>query len=373
LANASVKRPIGLAACGCVTALGDAAATYQALIAGTRALKPEAVLGSAGGDRVPMALCAGRSLDESAPPNWLAHVRQLATQIPATAERWGSPRFPVYVTSSNFGVGSLYAYRQTKSDAHLPYGTPSACVEWLRGELGWGENVTTFSHACVSAHLGLLQATRALHAGLAERALIFSFDFLSPFVAGGFHALKILNAEFPAPYENRATGSIGLGDGAAFAVLTREPAEFSIEAQSVHNEMYHFTANQADGAGFAACVQPLIELANGRRVWLKGHGTGTLEAGRLEATALGKAFPHAPLVSWKGSLGHTLGSCGAVELAIACEAARGGRTPGTLGSHAPGFTSEVAFDAFDNTTFDSVVCTSNAFGGAHAALLLSRA
>ena len=62
-----------------------------------------------------------------------------------------------------------------------------------------------------------------------------------------------------------------------------------------------------------------------------------LEAGRLESTALATAFPDASLVAWKGSLGHTLGSCGLVELALACEAIRDGRAPGTVGGAAPAF------------------------------------
>ncbi len=318
-----------------------------------------------------MALCPDRTLDETAPPNWLASLRPLAAAIPAGD--WGSLRRPVFITSSNFGVGSLYAFRRTNDPHHLRYGTPSTCVEWLRGELGWGPNITTFSHACVSAHLGLLQAARALQAGFADEALVFSFDFLSPFVAGGFHSLKILNADFPAPYQDRPTGSIGLGDGAGFAVLTRDRGDFAILGQSLHNEMHHFTANQSDGAGFAACLAGLATFTVGRRPWLKGHGTGTLEAGRLEAHAFGKAFPDAPLVSWKGSLGHTLGSCGLVELAIAVESFRAGRTPGTVGGRTPGFSDAIAFDAFDNRGFDSVLCASNAFGGAHAALLLAHA
>ncbi len=367
LANTSAR----LAATGCLTALGDASATHTALLSGQRALQPAPVLGATGGDPVPLALCPTRPLDESAPPNWLAFLRPLVATIPGN--NWGGPRHPVFVTSSNFGVGSLYAFRRTGDPSHLRYGTPSTCVDWLRGELGWGPNVTTFSHACVSAHLGLLQAARALHAGLADEALIFSFDFLSPFVAGGFHALKILNADFPAPYENRPVGSIGLGDGAGFAVLTRDRGDFAILGQSLHNEMHHFTANQADGTGFAACLSGLAPLAQNRRLWLKGHGTGTLEAGRLEATALAKQFPAAPLVSWKGSLGHTLGSCGIVELALATESLRTGRTPGTLGARSPGFSEAIAFASFDNTSFDTVLCASNAFGGAHAALLLAKA
>lgn len=368
--SASHIPPVRLAEYGCVTAFGNLEDTYVALCERKRALTLLPALGSSGGDVVPIALCKGRSLDETAPPNWLRYVRELLTALPPNT--WGSPRRPVYVTSSNFGVGSLYAFRRTSEAAHLEFGTPSGCVEWLRKELGWGENVTTFSHACVSAHLGILQATRALESGLADEALIFSFDFLSPFVSGGFNALKILNSEFPAPYEDRPTGSIGLGDGTAFAVLSRDRGDLAISAQSVHNEMHHFTANQPDGRGFATCIEQVAASLNGRRVWLKGHGTGTIEAGRLEAAALAQAFPAAPLVSWKGSLGHTLGSCGAVELAIAAESLKRGYVPGTIGSRSPAFIDAVAFEAFEGNDFDGVVCTSNAFGGAHAALLLTR-
>ena len=362
---------VRLEAAGCVTALGDATATHAGLLRGERALQLAPVLGAEGGEQVPLALAGGRGLDETAPPNWLPLVQALVKTIPA--DTWGSPDRPVFVTSSNFGVGSLYAFRRGGDPAHLAYGTPSLCVDWLAVELGWGPNVTTLSHACVSAHLGLMLATRALHAGLAQRALVFSFDFISPFVTGGFHALKILNAGFPAPYADRPTGSIGLGDGAGFVVLSRDRGDFAIAAQSLHNEMHHFTANRADGAGFAACLAPVQTAAAGRRLWLKGHGTGTLEAGRLESAALAAAFPDAPLVSWKGSLGHTLGSCGLVELALAVTSIRAGRAPGTVGSAAPCFTPQVALDSFSTSGFDGVLCASNAFGGAHAAFLLTHA
>jgi hypothetical protein len=363
--------PVRLAASACLTPLGDTAATLAALLRGERALQARPVLGREGGDRVPLALLPGRELDETVPPAWADAVRALLAAAPPAP--WGDARHPVFVTSSNFGVGSLYAYRRGGDAAHLAYGAPFKCVDWLRRELGWGDNVTIFSHACVSAHLGLMQAARLVRAGLAERALVFSFDFLSPFVAGGFHALKILNADFPAPYATRATGSIGLGDGAAFAVLARDVGELAIAAQSLHNEMFHFTANRPDGAGFAACLAPLVAAAHGCRLWVKGHGTGTLEAGRLEAMAIARIFPQAPLVGWKGSLGHTLGSCGLVELALVAAALRTGRAPGTVGSAAPMMAGNVALEPFATAGYDAVLCASNAFGGAHAALLLRHA
>lgn len=384
--------PIRIAASGALTAFGDESETLEALLAGHRALEPRPVHGAAGGDLVPIALCAGRAYDETLPPSWLPFLRDLAARIPAPAPPaspqldlspstggsaalpWGSPRHPVFVTGSNFGVGHLHAWRVAGgAPGHLDYGTPAECVRQVAAALGWGPDLTVFSHACVSAHLGLLQASRVLAAGLADSALVFSFDFISAFVAGGFHALKILNNDFPAPYQDRPTGSIGLGDGAAFAVLTLDRGDYALSGQTLHNEMHHFTANRADGAGFAACLAPLPALAAGRRVWLKGHGTGTLEAGRLEAAALARHFPGAPLVSWKGALGHTLGSCGLVELAITLAALRAGRAPGTVGSAAPTFGDQVALEPFSLDAFDAVVCTSNAFGGAHAALLVHHA
>ena len=151
---------VRLAAAGCITAFGDADATHAKLLAGERALATRACAGI--GRRRTGATGAGvwiASLDETAPPNWLASVKSLAAQLPD--DGWGTARSPVFVTSSNFGVGSLYAYRRHGDPAHLAYGTPHACVEWLGRPLGWGSNVSTVSHACVSAHLGLLLATRA--------------------------------------------------------------------------------------------------------------------------------------------------------------------------------------------------------------------
>jgi len=363
-------KPVRVVASGCRTALGNAGETCAALLRGQRALEFQPVLGPDGGELVPLALAADRVPGGSAAPDWLPCVDALAAEVPPGP--WGSPTHPVFFTSSNFGVGSLYAFSRDNDRRHLAFGTPHAMVDFLRRRLGWGTNVAIASHACVSAHIGLLLASRLLQSGMAARALVFSFDFVSPFVAGGFHSLKILNNAMPAPYADRPSGSIGLGDGAAFAVLSLEDSGSPLlSAQSLHNEMHHSTANRADGAGFAACFSPIAAAAAGRRLWIKGHGTGTLEAGRLEAQALDRLFPDSPLVSWKGSIGHTLGSCGLVELAVVLEAMAAGRAPGTVGCEGPRFAENVATGAFSIDDRDGVLLTSNAFGGAHAAFLVS--
>ena len=78
-------------------------------------------------------------------------------------------------------------------------------------------------------------------------------------------------------------------------------------------------------------------------------------------------------MSWKGSLGHTLGSCAVVELAVALEAIRSGQIPGNVGGAMPHFNECVVASAFESAAYDGALLLSNAFGGAHAAMWINYA
>ena len=364
---------VSLTAADCLTPFGDARATHAALLRGERALRFQPVLGCDGGDLVPLALVNEWQPAGGSEPRWAGPFFALLGRVPERP--WGSERYPIFLVSSNFGIDSMYAHhRHPRPEGQLPYILPQRLTAWIRQRMGWGTNVSHYSHACVSANLGLLYASRQVNAGLAEEALVVSYDFLSPFVAGGFHAMKILiGGEMPSPYAAREFGAIGLGDGAAFAVVAPHGGgndEFRLEAQAGCNEMYHFTGNHPEGVGMSELGTRMRAATGDRPVWIKGHGTGTIEAGKLEARHMAAIFPGAPLVGWKGALGHTLGSCGLVELAVATESVRAGRAPGTVGTGGPCFSEEVATAAFDVSGFGGVVLNAFAFGGAHYACLL---
>lgn len=370
---APASHAVSLAATDCLTPFGDARASVDALLRGERALSFQPVLGCDGGDAVPLALVNEWQPAEGNEPRWAEPFFGLLATVPERP--WGSERYPIFLVSSNYGIDSMYAHhRHPRAGAHLPYILPQRLTAWICARMDWGSNVTHYSHACVSANLGLLYASRQVSAGLAEEALVVSYDFLSPFVTAGFHSMKILlGNEMPAPYADREFGAIGLGDGAAYAVISPTGAgndEFRLEAQAGCNEMYHFTGNHPEGAGMSELGGRMRAATGDRRVWIKGHGTGTIEAGKLEARHMAEIFPEAPLVGWKGALGHTLGSCGLVELAIAAEAIRRGRAPGTVGTSGRCFSAQVATEAFDLARYDGVILNAFAFGGAHYACLL---
>ena len=364
---------VSLTAADCLTPFGDARATTAALLRGERALRFQPVLGCDGGDLVPLALVNPWQPPEASEPRWAEPFFAMLAGVPDRP--WGRERYPIFIVSSNYGVDNMYAHhRHPRSEGQLPFILPQRLTAWICQRMGWGTNVSHYSHACVSANLGLLYAARQVNAGLAEEALVVSYDFLSPFVAGGFHAMKILiGNEMPAPYAEREFGAIGLGDGAAFAVVAPQgggSSPFRLEAQAACNEMYHFTGNHPEGVGMSELGARMRQATGDRPVWIKGHGTGTIEAGRLEARHMAEIFPGAPLVGWKGALGHTLGSCGLVELAVAMESVRAGRAPGTVGTAGPCFSERVATEPFDVSRFGGVVLNAFAFGGAHYACLL---
>jgi len=351
----------------CLTALGDAVQTCAALCEDAVALRLTDVPDLDNEEPLPLALI--EPLGTLGEARWMAHLHSLAARLPDLP--WGTERYPIFFTSSNYGIDGLYAYSRDQNIQHMHLGTPHAISRRFQELLGWGAQITVLSHACVTGQLGLVLAERAVESGKAEAALVFSFDFLSPFVIGGFNALKILNGEMPAPYRDGEMGSIGLGEGAGAVVLSKEPSPFKIQRQALFNEMYHFTSNALDGSGFDRVLANCLPDGSQPKVWVKGHGTGTLEAGGLEARAVEARLPEAPLMSWKGSIGHTLGSCAVVELAIALEAMRTGQAPGNVGATAPYITDSIQTGSFSLAPYDGALLLSNAFGGAHAAMWIT--
>ncbi|MCD8481661.1 MAG: hypothetical protein LR015_02655 [Verrucomicrobia bacterium] len=325
------------------------------------------VLGPDGGDLVPLAL--RNEMGTPIPPRWWKDLINLLNAIPQYP--WGTEGYPILFASSNYGIDSMYALSKNPTlEAQKSWANAGLVLEQVKGALNWGPCCSSFSHACVSAHLAAVQGEKLLRAKVAKKVLLVAFDYLGPFVTAGFKALKILNNGMPSPYMNSEMGSIGLGDGAAWAILGTDKTSWEIAGSSVWNEMYHFTANEPEGSGFSESLRPFFKSFQNQRFWVKGHGTGTLEAGKLECLSVAKHFPGTPLVSWKGSIGHTLGSCALVEAVIAIRAQEQGRIPATIGTRHPLFADCVATDNFDAGAFNSILMLCNAFGGAHGGWLL---
>ncbi len=283
--------------------------------------------------------------------------------------------------------------------ASHPLNGPGDAVARLVGITG---PVRSFSSACASAGLAIGAALDALRSGEVEVAIAGGADSLCQLTYAGFNALRAVDSRPCRPFRGDRAG-MSLGEGAGVVVLeTLERAKkrgatvlAELVGAGASCDAHHMTAPHPRGDGAALAVQRALGDATIRPddiSFVNAHGTGTPHNDASEWNAIETVFgtraSKIPTTSTKGSVGHLLGSSGAIEAVatIQCLIARQVHpTPGdgavdeTFGvdlvTGAPrnlaAATTDVAVDgAGPERAF--AVSTSFGFGGANAALVFSR-
>lgn len=248
--------------------------------------------------------------------------------------------------------------------------------------------VQSLSSACASGALAVGTALEALRAGEVDVALAGGADSLCRLTYSGFNALRAVDARPCRPFRVDREG-MSLGEGAGVLVLEREPEALArgaaplavLSGAGASCDAYHMTAPHPEGSGAAAAVLHALRDAgyplNAVR-WINAHGTGTPLNDASEWHALQELFGERagtiPLAAVKGSVGHLLGSSGALEAVATVLVLRAGRIPPTPGGGTvdPDTPVDLILDAARTLSGDGVaVSTSFAFGGSNAALVFS--
>ena len=212
-----------------------------------------------------------------------------------------------------------------------------------------------------------------------------------------------------------------LGDGAGYAWLMSEERANCEQRRSlgvvagwgVSCDANHMTGPARDSAGLSRAIHAALARA-GRDPASIGsicaHGTGTRYNDTMEMHAFRKllgdapvrnqqahleqhvvAAPHlgdddgdfrkllgdAPVPSYsiKGSIGHTLGAAGLIELAVSLRSLQEGIVPASAGLREPDDDADgwVFPTPISNPDLSTVLSTNSGFGGINAALLLANA
>ncbi len=241
------------------------------------------------------------------------------------------------------------------------------------------------SAACASSPVACGVAARALAAGGATRVLVLAGDRLGPFVLDGFAALKALDPLGCRPFDAARAG-LALGESATAVVFEADAdaaagsdadagpeAGVHLQGWGASLDANHLTGPTRDGSGLArACAAALARAAVTAPVLVIGHGTGTRYNDDSESLAYASVCPAAPVAGYKGALGHSLGACGLVELAIATESVRRGAAPGTVGLATQGCAGaiRVLSPGRHALAHGSVLAANAGFGGINGAVVL---
>lgn len=254
--------------------------------------------------------------------------------------------------------------------------------------LGATGPVVTLSSACASGGLALGAALDALRDGEVDVALAGGSDSLCRLTYAGFNSLRAVDGEPCKPFRQERQG-LNLGEGAGVLVL--ETAEHAAHrgAQVLGRvvgcgascDAHHMTAPHPEGRGAAEAV--LGALDDGRRdpsqvEFINAHGTGTPRNDIAEWSALKRVFgeraAELPVTSTKGTVGHLLGSSGAIEAVATVLCLQHRAVHPTPGEGSPDEAMEVDLVMETPRPIQGrglAVSTSFAFGGSNAAVLLA--
>ncbi len=247
----------------------------------------------------------------------------------------------------------------------------------------------TVSTACAAGSMAIGNAVRAIRRGEIDVALVGGADGLCQLTYAGFNSLRAVDANPCRPFRVDR-GGLSLGEGAGVLVLeSREhalgrgarPTSWLIGA-AASCDAHHMTAPKKDGSGAAAAIRRALDeggVAAADVSFVNAHGTGTPHNDAAEWNALSSVFgdrvASLPVTSTKGSVGHLLGAAGALEavVTVMClERSEVHPTPGG-GEVDPNTAVDLVRNEPRPIGDNGIALSINlAFGGANAALVLSR-
>lgn len=260
-------------------------------------------------------------------------------------------------------------------------------AEWMARELRIDGPLMTVCTACSSSTGAIGLARDLVTSGTVDFVLAGGADVLTERVFAGFHALGVLSPERCAPFSMPFGTS--LGEGAGFLVL--EDAEWArrrgvtrlafLSGYGLSADAFHETSPDPRGRGVEMAVRAALvdaDIGAGDVGYVNAHGSGTEANDRSEWQGIRRALDGlgtVPVSSSKGALGHTQGAAGALETVVTILAMRRGLMPPTLNFSGPRpYAPEdpIAGPEPRSAGYEHAICVNAAFGGANAALVVSR-
>ena len=255
---------------------------------------------------------------------------------------------------------------------------PGYVAQRVADDLGIRGPVLTLSTACSSSANALLVATDLIRRGEVTRALVLGVEGLSQIALSGFHSLMLLDPAGCRPFDAARRG-MQLGEAVAAVLLeadepaggdtgasllggrSRHPApDRDVQVSRAQDaqerpsrdtgasllgganlcDIHHVTSAAPDGSAMRAVMEMALAdagVAADEIVVIKAHGTGSPDNDSAESAAMRSLFGERlpPFTGLKRYLGHTLGACGAVELAAFLGCLRAGFVPPTAGCAQP--------------------------------------
>lgn len=177
----------------------------------------------------------------------------------------------------------------------------------------------TINTACTSSANAMLEAYNLINADIFKNVIVLGMEIFSEIMSRGFSAMQLLSLTKQKPFDKECDGMV-LGEGIAGVLLSKESSIWSLEGGANCSNSYNITAASESGDEFVEVMQLALEntkLDINDIKGLKAHATSTPANDIAEKNAIRKLFKKDIHISClKPFVGHTLGACGVLELAL---------------------------------------------------------
>jgi 3-oxoacyl-(acyl-carrier-protein) synthase len=321
----------------------------------------------------PDSACATATMEEVA--------QQSLTE--AQLERAALRDAALVVGTSSFLFAGEADFRRTLADTGQivmpPLVPPGQAALQVAAKLGIEGPVLTLTTACSSSANALLVAVGLLRRGEVRRALVIGVEGLSAVALSGFHSLMLLDPDGCRPFD---AGRRGMQIGEAVGAVLLEAGDAARGGDLLLGganlcDTHHMTSATPDGSAMRSVMEMALAdagLQPADVAVIKAHGTGSLDNDTAEAAAMHTLFgADLPMFTGiKRYLGHTLGACGAVELAAFLGCLRAGFVPPTAGFTHPDPALRIApLTAARPAPTGAAMLNYFGFGGNYASLLIA--
>jgi 3-oxoacyl-(acyl-carrier-protein) synthase len=239
---------------------------------------------------------------------------------------------------------------------------------------------TTFSAACASSTIAIIQAALRIASGECEQALVVGIDLIGRFILGGFASLKALSLAGCRPFDKKRDG-LSLGEGGGWLLLSKRKESFnntsrilSLTGWGIACDAIHITAPCRQGTGLISAITQATAGKTETIGGINAHGTGTLYNDAMELTAFNKIWDTPPpLCSVKGGIGHCLGAAGIIEATLSLKSLETECLPPTIGCIEPESDTPMLSEKSSLPLQSASILSCNSgFGGINAAFVFSR-
>lgn len=248
--------------------------------------------------------------------------------------------------------------------------------EHLQQTLGLSHCHLVFNTACTASINALLYGKGLLENTDIKQVIIIGCEFYNHLTLDGFHSLDLISEDKISPFEYQRDGLI-LGEGIGALLLTKTPPErqhfFSVLGGYSACDTSSLTMTAEDGSHIKSVLEHTVKdsgLTVADIDLVKVHGTATYNNDISEYQGLKQYFKTPPpIIAFKPYIGHTLGACGALEIALMDELVTTDCLP-EPNTPAENLMLPFAPESKPLKTYQHILINHCGFGGNNAALVL---